>query len=126
MLTLENKQYGYGYYACASCGISWPIIKLKAGLCEKCTPKRSCGFCLAIDAIDESTGQCVDRAACSERYWRVDAKRELFEADAMRRLQLNQLIKHEPHHNIDCDYVNGWWACPEPCPASDPPWVEPG
>ena len=85
------------------------------GISRKCAPP-TCGFCLAVGEIDKDTGQCVDRAACAERYWRVNAKRADFEKDAILRMQLNQLNdeKYE-HHNESCDYISGRWVCSASC-----------
>lgn len=56
--------------------------------------------------------RCIDRVACTERIWRVEAKK----LDAIREDEMMQSRRPlEPllykHHYEDCDYRNGAWIC---------------
>lgn len=122
MLSLENRQYGGGYQACKLCGIQTRESNLLNGLCSRCTPMTYCEIC--GDAENVQNGNCVDRATCSERVWRVEEKAKLVRLDQLRRAKLNSslasLTSLGPHHNESCDYRGGNWCCEEPCPASNP------
>lgn len=122
-ISLEHRIYGGGYKACSGCDIQTRIGDLVDDRCEKCRPKHACISCLIELGPAESVSvdgnwTCRDLTACAERVWRTAAKAADMRADQIKRSQMPQ--GKYLHHNADCDYVDGWWACPEPCAVSDP------